>query len=346
MNNKIILNKKNNKLSIFLKYFLFFLFLIILSYIRFHFRIIQQDNYVGYAEYFHNGLKDLPAYEHRLYPGLPILIYMISNILGNYTLGAYLTIYFSVIACLITLKKIAPLGKYYIFFIFPPIMLASATQISTEYICIFLILLTIYFVKNKNYTHACLISGLNFWIRPVGSFTFFALIISLFLKQEKIKLKYILAYLIPIILLILFNYHFFNRFSLTYQIQKYIQFSPYGNTIGFIQIFIDLFRSIYKYQFNILISGTFYFVLFILFFIKSVNVIKKYNNFVNIFLFTSILLMSIFIFSFTFSPFLENLGRYLMPVYSIFWIMFYKDFRISNVNIILLTILSSIIVII
>lgn len=299
--------------------------IVILIYLRFQNNIIQQDNYLGYARSFDQKLTNLSFFDSRLYPGFPISIFLLTRITSNYYLSGYILVITSFIGSYTLLNKITKSGSNILFLIFPPIMLDVATIIANEYITVFLILLTVYLIYKKKYSFASFISGLTYWFRASGSLVFPAFLITLLLYSRKnIKLKYVLYFAAPIVLFMIYNNHFFGTFSPFYQLAVYKTVSPFGNEVGFVQVIKDVIRTQKWGQADIFLSGLFYIFFYFYFIVQALMKLKRKPNFNNTLLTSSIIFMSIFIFSFSFVPFLENFARYLVPIIPLFWILTYK----------------------
>ena len=299
--------------------------IIFLVNLRFQNNIVQQDNYLGYAKAFSEGLKDLSYYDSRLYPGLPLSIFLLTKATNNFILSGYLMIIFSFIGSYTLLNKITKSSLNILPLIFPPIMLDMATIIANEYITIFLVLLVVYLIYNNKYSSASFVSGLIYWFRAAGSLVFFAfLLATLLFSKKNVKPKYLLYFFVPILMFVVFNNHFFGSPSPFYQLSTYRIVSPYGNEIGFIQVFKDIIRTLKWGQIGILVSGLFYLIFYIAHLVRIYFEHRKKLNLKSMFLITSVVFMSMFIFSYSFVPYLENFARYLTPMIPLFWILLYK----------------------
>jgi len=319
------------------------IFLLILY--RFQNGIIQQDNYVGYAKSLENGLKDLSYFDSRLFPGLPILIYIFEKITFNYYAAGYLVVLFSFIGAYVLLNRITNSKANILPLIFPPIMLGIATLIASEYLTIFLILLTSYLFLNRRYSLAAFTSGINILFRPAGSLLFIAMIVALYFHSRKdLKIKYFIYFSMPISFLMLYNKIFFNSLSPFYQLITYKNVSPYGNAIGFIGVLNDLVRAYKWHQYDILISGMFYLTFFSCYLQVVLEKYKKQKDMNTLFLILSILLFSFFVLSYSFMPYLENFARYLAPTIPLFWILENKSIS-KNVYIYIGLVLSLLVVV-
>ncbi len=312
---------------------------------RFQNGIIQQDDYIGYAKNLSSGLKDLSYFDSRLFPGLPILIYIFEKLSRNFHLAGYSLVILSFLGSYYLLNKITKSGSNVLPLVFPPIMLGIATLIASEYLTIFLILLTSYLFLNRSYSLAAFTSGINILFRPAGSLLFIAMIVALYFHSRKdLKIKYFIYFSMPISFLMLYNKIFFNNLSPFYQLITYKNVSPYGNAIGFIGVLKDLVRAYKWHQYDILISGMFYLTFFSCYLQVVLEKYKKRKDTNTLFLILSILFYSFFVMSYSFMPYLENFARYLAPTIPLFWILENKSFS-KNVYIYLGLVLSLLVVV-
>jgi len=131
-------------------------------------------------------------------------------------------------------------------------------------------------------------------------------------------------------MLMAYNLFFFNSVSPFYQLFVYKEVSPYGNSIGFIQVINDVVRA-YKWgQLSIFFSGIFYLGLFIYGIIKIVNHRVILHNIKYFFTACSGTFMILYVFSYSFTPFLENFARYLTPLIILWWIIIKNKIRIPR----------------
>lgn len=304
-----------------------------LIYIRYLAGTTEQDNYLEYAKVF-PLLKNLSYYDLRLFPGLPLYIYFLNHFTNNFLFSGYLVIFLSFAGSYWILYKMTGSNISFLPLMFPPAILVQATLISTEMLSIFLIVLSIYLLKNKKYFWSSLISGFSFWVRPIASLSFLGdLFVLLKLKNFKRIILNIFVFLFPISLFILFNSYFFGTKNIFYQFSVYRDIGH--PVIGLVQIWKDIERTFLWHWFRILISGAFYLLLFLFLLIKIFK--EKLNNF-GLSILIIILGMTMFVFSFTSEPFLENLGRYLTPIFPLFWLIFYGKFKKEKIIYILIPI--------
>lgn len=304
--------KKHKWLILFLILFVF------LAFFRFNRGIVQQDNYVGYAQTIPN-ISQISFFDSRLLPGLPLLIYLIEHFTRNYFLAGYVVTFFSFVGSYYLLYKITGSKLSVLPLIFPPILLNLAVLIDTEYPFIFLAILGYYLIKKKNYPLAFLFFGLSVWFRIAGIALIFGVFIY-FLVQKEFKkfLIYTPYFLIPILFLVIYNVHFFGAKNMFYQLSTYETLHPGRISIGVVQLGQDLIRAVRWHWYRIFVSGLFYIVFFVILWIKSIN-LKSLEFWI---------ITSLYIFTLVVNlvPFLENLGRYLAPAVPFFWIAMHQKF--------------------
>jgi hypothetical protein len=300
------------------KWLVISLFLIVsLAIFRYNSGIVQQDNYLAYARILPTSVGSISFFESRLLPGLPVLIYLVRQIVQNYYLAGYVVTVASFIGSYFLLYKITGSKLSVLPLVFPPILLNLATLIDTEFPFIFLMLLGVYFLKKNKFPWAFLIIGISVWFRLAGMAVIFGIFVYFLIRKELGKfLKYTPYFLVPVVLLLLFNTHFFGSRNLFYQIFTYEKLHPGRISIGFIQLGSDLLRAFRWGWYRILFSGLAYIALFTILWVKSVKIRHlEFWTITGIYIFT--LLVNLV-------PFLENLGRYLAPTAPLFWIIFYK----------------------
>jgi hypothetical protein len=301
---------------------------VLLALFRFSHGIVQQDNYLGYATSLARGLKDISFFDSRLFPGLPILIYLTAFLVKNYYLAGYFITLLSFAGSYFLLYKITNSTLSILPLIFPPVMLNQASLVATEMPAIFLVLLCLYLFKKQKFALSILVSAFGFWIRPVAIIPAVVIFIYLLMKNKRRAVKYLPFFLLPIVLLFLFNLNFFGSNDLFHQFTAYRTLGV--GTLGIIQIFADIPRSLRWGWYRIFVSGIFYFSLAALLLTGAlVEIKKKADVFIKIVAFT-LLASLLFIFSFNSVPFLENLGRYLAPTMPLFWIIFHKNLKIGK----------------
>lgn len=311
------------------KYFIVGLVLVIItSFLRYQKGVAQQDNYVLYAKSFANNFVNLPHYESRLMPGFPFLIHLASSITKNYIFSAYFLTITLFILNYSLLYKITNSELSVIPLIFPPAMFNIATMIATESLTLFLIILIYTLANSRKYETASFISGVGFAVRPIISVTYPALFLTLYLKNRKIlTFRSVLLFFIPVVFLAIFNNENFGDFSPFYQVMTYKNLAPHGTGIALFQIIPDLIRSIEWRQYSIFLSGLFYLGFFAVMLVNIYNKIRIRKDLISIFSFTSTIMMSVYVLSYSFTPFIENFGRYIIPMVPLFWILLHKKWE-------------------
>lgn len=300
------------------KWFLISLFLaVFLVLFRFNQGIIQQDNYIAYAKMFPGTVGNISFFESRLFPGLPLLIYLVTFITNNYFISGYLVTLLSLIGCYVVLYKITKSKLSFLPLIFPPIMLNLGSLIDTELPFIFLIILGYYFLKKEKLFLAFLIIGISIWFRLAGIAVLAGIFVYfLIVKKSKDFFLNLPYFLIPAALLLIYNAHYFGSENIFYQLSTYQALHPGRISVGVIQLGMDLVRAIRWHWYRIFISGLVYIVLFLVLWIKSINW-KSLEFWI---------ITGIYIFTLAINlvPFLENIGRYLAPTIPFFWIIYYN----------------------
>ena len=225
----------------------------------------------------------------------------------------------------IILYKITGSKLSFLPLLFPPVMLSQSTLVATEIPAIFFILLSIYLFKKQKFAISILVSALGFWIRPVAIISAVVIFIYLLTKNKIKAVKYLPFFLLPIVLLLLFNSHFFGSND------PFHQFTAYRNlgvgTLGITQIFADIPRALRWGWYRIFASGVFYFSLAIFLLTSTLMEIKKRTEVFIKIVSMALLASLLFIFSLNSVPFLENLGRYLASTIPLFWIIFHDNFK-------------------
>lgn len=313
-----------NKFLDFLKehgwLFVSLVLVVFLAFFRYSNGIVQQDNYVGYAETLPDLVNKISFFDSRLFPGLPILIYLVRIAVSNFYIAGYLVTFFSFIASYFLLYKITGSKLSILPLVFPPILLNLASLINTEFPFIFLSLLAYWLIKNKKISLAFLVIGISICFRLAAVAVLAGVFVCLFQKKDLKNFFINLPYFaIPLVLLLIYNVHFFGPGNLFYQLTTYEALHPNRISIGVIQLAKDLIRAFRWHWYRILISGFCYITLFSVLFIKSIKLLSKHSLefwvIAGIYAFTLIVNLV---------PFLENLGRYLAPTIPFFWIIFHK----------------------
>jgi len=293
---------------------------VFLIFFRFGHGIIQQDNYVGYAQALPGSVSKISFFESRLFPGLPILIYLTAFFVRNYYLAGYLIISLSFVGSYFLLYKITNSKLSILPLVFPPVLLNIASLIDTEFPFIFLILLGYFFIKKEKFAWAFVAIGLSVWFRLAGVAVIAGILIY-FLAEKDLKkfVTYVPYFLIPVAVFLIYNVHFFGPANPFYQLFTYKVLHPARISIGAVQLGEDLMRAFRWGWYRILFSGLAYIVLFTVLWLKSIK-IRSLPFWI---------ITGIYFFTLTVNlvPFLENLGRYLAPTIPFFWIIFHNKFK-------------------
>ena len=292
---------------------------VFLAFFRFNHGIIQQDNYVGYAQMLPSSVDKISFFDSRLFPGLPILIYLFTFFVRNYYLAGYIITLFSFAGSYFLLYKITNSRLSFLPLIFPPILLNLASIIDTEFPFIFLLILGYWLIKSKKLAWAFVVIGLSVWFRLAGVAVIFGLFIYfLVAKDLKRFITHLPYFLIPVVILLIYNVHFFGFANPFYQLFTYETLHPGRISIGAVQLWQDLIRAYRWGWYRILLSGLAYVLLFTFLWLKSIKIR----------LLPFWIITGIYFFTLTVNlvPFLENLGRYLAPTVPLFWLMYYKRF--------------------
>ncbi len=294
-----------------------------LMFIRFQKGEVQQDNYLQYAATLSDRLTGLSDFDARLFPGLPLLIFLVRIVIGNYVTAGYLVVFSAFFGSYALLYKLTGSKYSYLPLIFPPALLDEASIISTDLVAIFLILLCIYFFKRRLYKIMALISGLSVWVRPLGAIFFIGILFYLFWKKKLSAILPSLAYfIIPIFLLGLYNIFIFGLIGILHPYQVYSQAGHI--VLGFVQLVKDIYRTLQWGQYRIFISGISYLALFLSILVYTLRNFLKNKEKEEVVIFFIIWAISAFLLLLGFTPYLENFGRYLTPLFPLIWILLYK----------------------
>lgn len=323
-------------LKIHWRFIIICVILLAISAVRFQKGEVQQDNYLGYAALLSSGLKNISFFDSRLFPGLPIIIYILNLILNNVIFSGYLAVFLAFIGSYIILYKLTKSTFSFIPLIFPPVMLNQSTLVATEIPTLFVILLVLYLFKKKRFALALLLSSFGFWVRAIAIIPGLIILVFLLAKDGKKALEYLPYFFLPLILLVLFNSYFFGSNDLFHQLVAYKQLGV--NTLGIAQIFADIPRAWRWGWYRIFASGVFYFFLSLILLSKSILKFRKEREIFGKIIFMTIIALLIFIYSLNSVPFLENLGRYLAPTFPLFWVLFQDRFKNSKIMYLLLPI--------
>lgn len=292
---------------------------VFLMFFRFTQGIIQQDNYVGYAQTLPFSVGNISFFDSRLLPGLPILIYIFKFFTGNYFIAGYLVTTLSFVGSYLLLYKITKSKLSILPLIFPPILLNLASLIDTELPFIFLTLAGYHLIKKEKLPWAFFIIGVSIWFRLAGLALIFGVFVYFLIQKKFVRFLTFLPYfLVPVILLLMYNAHFFGSKNIFYQLFTYEALHPNRISFGLTQLGMDVVRAFRWGWYRILLSGLFYIFFYAYIWVKSIN-LKSLEFW---------LITGLFIFTLTLNlvPFLENLSRYLAPTIPLFWLLFRDKF--------------------
>ncbi|KKS00768.1 MAG: hypothetical protein UU51_C0001G0027 [Microgenomates group bacterium GW2011_GWC1_41_20] len=307
------------------KWFLLSLILaVLLAFYRFNQGVIQQDNYMEYARHLPFEVGKISFYDSRLLPGLPILIYLLHFLTGDIYVAGYLLMFIFFGGSYLLLYKLTHSPLSFVPLIFPPILLNLASLIDTEYPFIFLIVLSYFLTKSKNFKWAFLIIGISVWFRLAGLAVLAGVFIYMALKKKFGKFLLNLPYFVmPVLLLTLYNIYFYGSGNPFYQLFTYQALHPERISMGIVQLGQDVLRAFRWQWYRILVSGIFYIFVYFYLYLKSFK-----NKTLEFWIISSIYLFTLTV---NLVPFLENLGRYLAPTIPLFWLMFHSKLKSSNI---------------
>jgi len=252
---------------------------------------IQQDNYVGYAKAFktESFISNISEDDSRLFPGLPLLIYIFNFLTGSENTAGLFLSFLSLLTIFLFSVHFTK-NTFYAFWItvFPPIIFEQTSKISTEAITIALFIISYYLIINKKYRFSALLLGFASIVRLISISMFIGLLILLFRRK-----KYILLV----------------------QSSVFYMLFPLRGTLTPVQLINDILRTISWKQPQILISGM---VNIILFFSVFYSCIRYKNDFLNsgdqLLVKVWAILSLILVFSIGPTPFLEEASRYLIVI--------------------------------
>ncbi|MDO8610149.1 MAG: hypothetical protein Q7R95_06355 [bacterium] len=276
---------------------------------------IQQDNYADYASALNKGFSSksfLNTSDTRLFPGYPILIFMVSKFMISPIVAGYMISLFSSLLSIylfwrLTGKKFATL----VFAVFPPIWIAQSVKVATEPITVLLLLISIILYKKKMIFYSGIILGLATDIRLISISLLAALILQLtFLKHRKGIICLMLGFLPIFFSLFIYNYFVFGVSGIFRQFEFYPSIGQ--ASIGFIQIFKDFAKAILEGQYRTLFSGLLY-ILITLLAVLGLYKKRRLSSFNNL-CYYWMLFSLLFIFTYGPTPLLGEYGRFLVPV--------------------------------
>ncbi|OGG19098.1 hypothetical protein A3D78_04445 [Candidatus Gottesmanbacteria bacterium RIFCSPHIGHO2_02_FULL_39_14] len=278
---------------------------------------IQQDNYVGYAKAFktESFISNISEDDSRLFPGLPLLIYIFNFLTGSENTAGLFLSFLSLLTIFLFSVHFTK-NTFYAFWItvFPPIIFEQTSKISTEAITIALFIISYYLIINKKYRFSALLLGFASIVRLISISMFIGLLILLFRRKKYILLvqSSVFYMLFPLFMLV-FNFFHWGWGGIFRQITMN-QIVGRG-TLTPVQLINDILRTISWKQPQILISGM---VNIILFFSVFYSCIRYKNDFLNsgdqLLVKVWAILSLILVFSIGPTPFLEEASRYLIVI--------------------------------
>lgn len=276
---------------------------------------IQQDNYADYAVALSKGFSDLSFFnksDTRLFPGYPILIFILSKFTFSPVVAGYVI---SITSSLLSIYLFWRLTKKtfatIIFALFPPAWITQSAKIATEPLVVLLLLISIILFKKKTVLLSGIALGLATDVRLISICLLAAFILQLFFLKKRKKIIYLMFGFVPVFLL-LFIYNYFV-FGISGIFRQFSYYPSLGHaSIGFIQILKDLVEVALKGQYRILLSGLFYLSISILALIR-LGKKRKLSDF-NSLCFYWMLFSLIFIFTYGPTPLLGEYRRFLVPV--------------------------------
>jgi Gpi18-like mannosyltransferase len=305
---------------------------------NFHYTRLVQDDYAPYADAMLAGKLNTHTfvdYDRRLFPTYPIVI-AIAKPLFNSSLyaGIAISILSSLFALYLALRVFKDKFLVFLMAISPPIWLEQSVKVANESLFIVLVLSALLLFFRKSYVVTGIILGIAFTTRPIA-LTLLVSLIILLLQRHQLKTvsKMLAGFMLPVFLLLFFNYTTFGPHEL---LQQFSHPDRYGQLqLGFIQIAKDIYRTLSWKDYRTFISGTFYVLTNLLALVILIRYRKQSELSYLCFLWLTITL----IFILTFSPFkiLDDFGRYALaalPAYlygfSLFYTSLWKMFISKN----------------
>ena len=273
---------------------------------------IQQDNYTGYVSAMaHNTLASslFPDYGRRLFPGLPILMYL-GSLGTKQTLvaGIFISIVSSAGVAFLLWKLIKSPLPALLSIVLPPVWVSQGGKVATEPVFAALALFAVFLFLKKKYLLTGILIGLTVTIRPIGIVLLLSFAPFLFKQPKKYLLHFLVGFSLPILLFFIFNYTFFGSKEI---FEQFIHGNRYGGfRLGFIQIAQDFYRTIAWKQYRIFSSGLFYVCTYLLALFMLYK--KRNQSFLTKFSFLWMALSLLFILSPSPFTLLDNFGRYAL----------------------------------
>lgn len=305
----------NKVLTIILGLSILLRLLLIINYSQIPHFEFHQEGYTNYIEALKKGSINTPAfgnYETRLFPGYILIILPFTFLFGNVdAIGVVLNLFLFTISFILIWKIFRNVFINFLFAFFPPIWIMQIIKASSEPLTVTLLLTSIYLFIKKYYFSVGLVLGLAFSVRTITFCLLLGIVAVLFFEKKVQEIaKLLIGFLATAILLILYNYLVFGTDHLFMQFTNLDQ-NLNGATIGFIQIFKDILRTVDWKEYKILFSGIFYLIINF----ASLLIIYKFRNKSEItkICFYWVLFSIIFILTVSPHSLIENFGRYSIP---------------------------------
>lgn len=210
---------------------------------------------------------------------------------------------------------------------------------------LFLLLLSVFYLKKEKENILALLIGLSVWLRHNIVVVLIPTILKTLNKEQYPKLiKLVLIFFIPIFMYGLFNMYYLKTGNPIYPYSTYLDVSRQRWGFGPIQLYKDAFRAYSWGQYRILFSGSIYMVFLITSLLYVKRYLKEKNDEYYNHLFLIALFIAIFVILLGHEPFLEEYPRYLIGVFPLLWLIVHKKFESLYLGL-LLFIISSIVVI-
>ncbi len=277
---------------------------------------IQQDNYASFAQAWRQGTLATGGISHfdtRLFPGYPALIGLLHLVLpiSEVSIGVIISLVTSLLAIYFFWLWSKDWLATWLFAIFPPVWVLSATKVATEPLSLALILGGLLTWGRKHYLLTGLLLGYACTMRNIAAFLVIVLGWQLLSQRNwKSLVTFGLGVAIPGIGLLVFNGMTFGWNHLLYQIEVYNNELDTG--IGLVQLVKDVLRTIDWGQYRILISGLLYVGWVIGGWWGLLKYRQENQRMTMAFWWTTLSL--IFLFTLSMPTFLEDFGRYAVPI--------------------------------
>jgi Gpi18-like mannosyltransferase len=277
---------------------------------------IQQDSYATYATMLAHGtinnVRYFSRYDTRLFPGYPVLIFLLTKIIISPILAGYLI---SLVSSLVAIYLFWKLTKNtvftLVFSVFPPFWVEQATKVATEPVTVMLLLAGLLLYKKNKFFLAGLVLGFATDVRLISVCLFLAIIFRLLTAKKWNKvIKVTLGFSVLILSLIIYNYFLFGGSEI------FRQFNVYPVTaqakFGISQIVSDIVRNIRNHDYRVLLSGFLYLIFSFWGTIKLYN--RRITSDTTQILFYWVLFSLIFIFSYGPPELFEDFRRFIVPI--------------------------------